>query len=242
MDESILLYDIYDENKNVLNSQVILDNKYGFEIPSSYYFNKESTNLKEHILNIRNDNDFIRMYYNQCVESDYKIKVEEIKSRHKITEDFTNYRGQKIIEYEDETGINVIVYDETIVIILNSKCKKYSNEYYVLYYIIFSFDSNCQTSYENFYYQKNSYCILKNAKHIYNNYKINLIKYNPTESLTVIDTKNFCEYISENKDYDDKLYNYYVSKDKGFKNIVDKIKDYRNNELDDPSFMDLVEE
>ena len=38
VNENILLYDVFDDNKNVLNSQVILDNYIGFVIPKNYYF------------------------------------------------------------------------------------------------------------------------------------------------------------------------------------------------------------
>lgn len=242
VNENILLYDVFDDNKNVLNSQVILDNYIGFEIPKNYYFNKESTDLKNHILHIKSDKDFIRLYYEKCNEYSYKEKIEEIERKYKTTEDFINYRGQRIIEYENETGINVISYDGAYVLILNSKCKKYSYEYYILYFIVFSFDSDCPESYDNSYYQKNSYCILKNGKYVYDKYKINLIKYNPSESLDIINTESFCKFISDNIEYDEKLDNYYVEKTKINQNIVNRINNYHNNENDDPSLMDLIEE
>lgn len=242
MNEKILLYDVYDDNKNVINSQVILDNNIGFEIPNDYYFKKETTNLSERILHILNDKHFIRLYYEMCDEKSFKQQIEKIQEKYKITEDFTNYRGQKIIEYENETGINIMSFDGTNLLLVNSKCHKYSDEYYVLYFIVFSFDSNCQNNYDNVYYQKNNYCILKNAKYIYDNYGINLIKHNPFESLEVIDKENFCKYINGIVNYDEEIDNYYMSSDKTLKSIVYKIENYKSNEMDDSSFMDLVEE
>lgn len=242
MNEKILLYDVYDDNKNVIKSQVILDNNIGFEIPKDYYFKKETTNLSERKLHILNDKHFIRLYYEMCDEKSFKQQVDEIHEKYKITEDFTNYRGQRIIEYENETGINILSFDGTILLIINSKCHKYSNEYYILYFIAFSFDSKCQDNYDNVYYQKNNYCILINAKYIYDNYEINLIKHNPSESLSIIDKENFCKYIKGVDDYDAEIDNYYMSKDKTLKNIINKIKNYKNNEIDEPSLMELAEE
>lgn len=244
MNKNILLYDVYDDNKNVLKSQVILDNHIGFEIPKNYFFNKSSTILKNRILYIMNKIDHIKLYYEICDEETYSKKIAEVIERYEVNEHFINYRGQKIVEYENETGINIICYDGTVILILNSKCKKYSKEYYILYFIAFSFDSDCQTTYTNFYYQKNNFCILKNAKYIYENYKINLIKYNPSELLSIINRKNFCRYISKGSTFDYNISNYYVPGNKLYKEIVDKIEKY-NTDLnidDDSSVMDLVEE
>ena len=130
MNESISVYDVLDENNNILNSQVLIDN-IGFEIPSDYYFNKEATSTREHILHIMNENNYIRLYYEKCDENNYKLEISNIRKKHKITEEFINYRGQKIIEYENETGINIISFDNTYVVVLNSKCKKYSTQYYI---------------------------------------------------------------------------------------------------------------
>ena len=41
MEEKILLYDVLDDDSNVLNSQVIIDNKIGFEIQKNYFFKKK---------------------------------------------------------------------------------------------------------------------------------------------------------------------------------------------------------
>ena len=71
---------------------------------------------------------------------------------------------------------------------------------------------------------------------------INLIKYNPSESLDIINTESFCKFISDNIEYDEKLDNYYVEKTKINQNIVNRINNYHNNENDDPSLMDLIEE
>ena len=242
MEEGIWLYDIYDDSKKIINSQVILNNNIGFEIPKDYFFAKNHTNLKERILRLDNGKRTIKLYYEKCYEKDYNKKIEELKGKYKITEDFTNYRNQKIIEYETETGINIICYDGSIVLMLNSRCQKYSNDYYVLYFIAYSFDSNCGTLYENYYYQKNSYCILKNAYHIYKKYKINLIKYNPSEILAIINRKNFCKYISNISDFDYEIDNHYMAKDIVFEDIVNKIEKYNNLDFNDnPSFIDLIE-
>ena len=242
MNERILLYDVFDDNKNVLNSQVVLDNNIGFEIPSNCYFDKNTTILKDHILKLKNNDNDINIYFNKYDEKIYNDKIAEIKRKYNITEDFTNYRGQKIIEYEDELGINVLAYDGINMVVVNSNCSKYSNEYYELYYIAFSFDSDCNDNYDNSYYQKNSYCIIENAKHLYDEYKVNLIKHNPSETLSILNNESFCNYLSNTSNYDNELNNYYVLKDKVFSNIVNKITNYNNEEFDDPSLMDLIEE
>ena len=89
MNKNILLYDVFDDNKDVLNSQVILDNNIGFEIPKNYYFNKESTDLKNHILHIKSDKDFIRLYYEKCNEYSYKEKIEEIMKKYGKPDTYT---------------------------------------------------------------------------------------------------------------------------------------------------------
>ena len=127
-------------------------------------------------------------------------------------------------------------------VVVNSNCSKYSNEYYELYYIAFSFDSDCNDNYDNSYYQKNSYCIIENAKHLYDEYKVNLIKHNPSETLSILNNESFCNYLSNTSNYDNELNNYYVLKDKVFSGIVNKITNYNNEEFDDPSLMDLIEE
>lgn len=241
MNENILLYDVFD-NKNVLNSQVILNKSIGFEIPSDCYFDKNATNFDKHIFQLINHDNNINIHFDIYNENSYKEKIDKIRNQYKITEEFVNYRGQKIIEYENESGINIIVNDDKNILSINSKCNKYSFEYYVLYYIAFSFDSNCDDNYENSYYQKNSYCILKNAKHLYDEYNVNLIKHNPFETLKILNNENFCKYLINNSDYDDEINNYYLMKDNASKNIVNRIKNYKNDEFDDPSLMDLIEE
>ena len=90
VNENILLYDVFDDNKNVLNSQVILDNYIGFEIPKNYYFNKESTDLKNHILHIKSDKDFIRLYYEKCNEYNKLILLDD---DHKILKETQKMLG-----------------------------------------------------------------------------------------------------------------------------------------------------
>ena len=102
MEEKILLYDVLDDDGNILNSQVILENKIGFEIPKNYFFNRENTDLKSNILQIKNNNNnYINISYVKSDEKDYKEKKQIIKEKYKIIEDFINYRGQKIIEFEN---------------------------------------------------------------------------------------------------------------------------------------------
>ena len=239
MNKEIILMDIFDENKNILNSQVILNNVIGFEIPKDYFFNKEFTNLNERLLLLSNMNNEIKLYYEMCSIDNYNNKIEEIKKKYTITEEYSNYRGQKIIEYESETGINVISFDGEYVNIANSKCKKYSREYYSLYYIVFSFDSKCNGNYDNLYYQKNNYCILINGFHIFKKYGKNILKFNPNELIKTVTNNSFCEYLTSNHYFDEQLNNYYMPA-KVFNIVVNKIDNYVNEELDDPNMMDLV--
>lgn len=242
MEEKILLYDVLDDDGNILNSQVILENKIGFEIPKNYFFNRENTDLKSNILQIKNNNNYINISYIKSDEKDYKEKKQIIKEKYKIIEDFINYRGQKIIEFENENGINVMAYDGTIISFVNCQCKKYSDEYFDLYYILYSFDSESSGNYDNLYYQKNSYCIKRNGKYIYDKYNINLLKQNPTDYLSSFSTEMFCQYLKGKNDYDCEIDNYYVKKDKIYKSIVEKIENYRNDANDDISLMDIIEE
>lgn len=240
MEETLSLYDVLDDDRNVLNSQAIIGN-ICFEIPKSYFFNKDTTSLEKHILHLKNSSNFVRIYYEHCDENNYKIKIEDIRNKYNITEEFSNYRGQNVIEYESETGINVIGYDGNIVIIINCKCKKYSKEYFDLYFILYSFDTVSNGTYNNSYYQKNNYCVLKNGSYLYQKYNLNLLKTNPSEFVSEFVIEMFCKYINGVCDYDSNIKNYYVKKDVVFQNIVNKIKMYNVSD-DDPSFMDIIDE
>ena len=241
MDENISVYDVLDENKTILNSQVLIGNV-GFEIPSDYYFNHEFTSIKDHIFHLVSKNDYIRIHYEKCNEENYNLEISNIKERNNITEDFTNYRGQKIIEYENETGINLISYDNCYVTILNYKCKKYSNQYYTLYYILFSFVFNISIEYDNVYYQKNNYCIMKNGCYLYEKYNKNIIKYNPADLLNKYDKIAFCDYLNGNIIFDTNFENYYTVEDNEFIKIFNKINSYVNFEDDNPDLMEVIEE
>ncbi len=243
MNNNIVLLDILDEKQNTLNSQAIINSEIIFEMPRDYYFDQNATNIEDHILQIKNSNNInIKLCYESCNEKDYNKKITKIKNQNKINEDFINYREQQVVEYVDTAGINITCYDGKFLLIVSSKCDKYSNEYYILYYISFSLD-RYQENYDNKYYQKNNYCILSNAKYVYDKYKINLIKNNPFEKLVSININAFSNYISGVCSFDWNNSNYYVSKEVDFKNIVEKIDNYKSINLDDDLVLvDMLEE
>ena len=248
MNRKIKLYDVVDNNNIIINSQVIVDNNIGFEIPRQYYFVNDTTD--NNTFHITNDKTDINISFELFDENIIKGKLESIRnnlikveSKTKITENFNNYRNQKIMEYEENNCINVIGYDEHIIISANSKCKKYSYEYFDLYYIVFSFIYGCNGEYDNLSYQKNNYCILKNGKYIYETNEINILKTNPIDLLISISNKNFCQSICENKEYDKNIDYYYIPKAEMFRKIVKRIENIIISEdNDNPDCMDLIVE
>ena len=194
MNEKLLLYDIYDSSKQVLYSQVIIDGNNTFNIPKNYYIKKDSTNLDKRIITIIGGNHSIRLYYEICDEEACKQKVANIIEKKQTIEEFSNYRGQNIIEFEDKSGINIVCFDGDVLLKIDSKCTRYSKEYYILYYIAFSFEINFDDNFKNESYEKNNYCILKNAKHAHDKYKVNLINLNPTKLIDKINRENFCNH------------------------------------------------
>lgn len=241
MSETILMYDVLNENSETINSQVIINNM-GFEIPNDYYFIENLTRLNDKILYLTDGKNVIQMYYEKCNNQNYENKVKEIKESNLILETFDNYRGQKIIEYECEKKINIMGYDGDYIIVINSDCKRYSRDYYTLYYILFSCDSRCEENYDNLYYQKNNLSILVNGKHVYDRYQKNIIKYVPEKILLSLINKSYCNYLESNKEFDENLSNYYIKNDIGMKKVIKKIESYFDSNNDDISMRDLIEE
>ena len=237
MDKKILIYDVLDQNDKMLNSQVILDNNIGFEIPSDYFFDKDKTNLNKNKLVILNKNNNIVMEFKICNEDNYKNEINEIRKNYDIGEDFINYREQKILEYVDKDYMNILGFDGKVLVSLKSKCKKYSSLYYEMYFILYSFDSKCNLQYDNFYYQKNNFCILKNGYYIYNKFKLNLLKENVYDYLNKLNEKYFCDYLLKNKEFDKNIDNYYLPST--YRDIMSKVDGYKLS--DDLSLRDEVE-
>lgn len=241
MNENILMYDVLNENNEAINSQVIINNM-GFEIPNDYYFIENLTRLNDKILYLTDGDNTIQMYYEKCSNQNYENKTKEIKENSLILETFDNYRGQKIIEYESDKKINIMGYDGDYTVVLSSDCKRYSRDYYTLYYILFSCDSRCSKNYDNLYYQKNNLSILINGKHVYDRYQKNIIKYVPEKILSSLINKSYCNYLESNKEFDENLSNYYIKNDIGMKNVIKKIESYFDSNNDDISMRDLIKE
>lgn len=231
------VYDVF-SNKNKLNSQVIFNN-IGFEIPNNYYFEKNATNIEENSFQlIGNSNykiDLKCMFLNEYEFND-KIK----KYSNTIINSFQNYRNQKIYEMINDEIISIFGYDGKVFFELKSNAIKYSQEYFELYYIAFSFSEIENYDYDNSFFQKNNYCILKNGKYVYDNYNENLIYKNPYEYLKKINTINFNEYINKNNKYDYKLKNDYIKNE--YNNIVEKIEHYKSIVDNDKELLDVIEE
>lgn len=231
------VYDVF-SNESKLNSQVIFNN-IGFEIPNNYYFEKNATNIEENTFQLISSSDYkIDLKCMILNEDEFNDKLKKYSNT--IINSFQNYRNQKIYEIINDEMIKMFGYDGKVFFELNSNVIKYSQEYFELYYIAFSFSEIENFEYDNNLFQKNNYCILKNGKHIYDNYMINLIYENPYEYLKKLNTINFNEYINKNYKYDYKLKNDYIRNDYG--NIVEKIEHYKGIVEKDKELLDIIEE
>lgn len=231
------VYDVF-SNKNKLNSQVIFNN-IGFEIPNNYYFEKSATNIEENTFQLISSSDY-KIDLKCVILNEDEFNDELKKYSNSIINNFQNYRNQKIYEIVSDEIIKIFGYDGKVFFELNSNVKKYSQEYFELYYIAFSFSEIENFNYDNNLFQKNNYCILKNGKYVYDNYKINLIYENPYEYLKKLNTINFNEYINKNYKYDYKLKNDYIKND--YSNIVEKIEHYKSMVENDKELLDIIEE
>ncbi len=231
------VYDVFSD-KNKLNSQVIFNN-IGFEIPKNYYFEKSATNIEENSFQlIVNSNYKVDLKCMILNEDEFNDKLKKYSNT--IINSFQNYRNQKIYEVINDEIIRIFGYDGKVFFELNSNAIKYSQEYFELYYIAFSFSEIENSDYDNNFFQKNNYCILKNGKYIYDNYNDNLIYKNPYEYLKKINTINFNEYINKNNKYDYKLKNDYIKNE--YNNIVEKIEHYKSIVENDKKLLDVIEE
>ena len=228
MENIFKVYDVY-ENNYKLNSQVIFNN-IGFEIPDNYYFDKNETNFAENRFKILNEN-YNAIYINCGItdENNFKIAVERLNNPK--YEFYINYRCQKIYEYKENEYIRIIAYIDNIFCDLYCRCKKYTQEYYDLCYIAFSFCKLSNSIYDDLFIQKNNYCILKNGKYIFDSYSINLNFKNPYRFLTKLNDVQFKEYLTKNKKIDQGLSNPYL--DNGFEKIFNKIENYKNSNIND---------
>jgi len=231
------VYDVF-SNENKLNSQVIFNN-IGFEIPNNYYFEKSATNIEENTFQLVGNYNY-KIDLKCMILNEDKFNDKLKKYSNTIINSFQNYRNQKIYEIINDEMIKIFGYDGKVFFELNSNVIKYSQEYFELYYIAFSFSEIENLDYDNNLFQKNNYCILKNGKYIYDNYKINLIYESPYEYLKKLNTLNFNEYINKNYKYDDKLKNEYIKNDYG--NIVEKIEHYKGIVENDKELLDIIEE
>ena len=231
------VYDVFSD-KNKLNSQVIFNN-IGFEIPNNYYFEKSATNIEENTFQLISSSDY-KIDLKCVILNEDEFNDELKKYSNSIINNFQNYRNQKIYEIVSDEVIKIFGYDGKVFFELNSNVKKYSQEYFELYYIAFSFSEIENFNYDNNLFQKNNYCILKNGKYVYDNYKINLICENPYEYLKKLNTINFNEYINKNYKYDYKLKNDYIKND--YSNIVEKIEHYKGIVENDEELLDIIEE
>lgn len=231
------VYDVF-SNESKLNSQVIFNN-IGFEIPNNYYFEKNATNIEENTFQLISSSDYkIDLKCMILNEDEFNDKLKKYSNT--IINSFQNYRNQKIYEIINDEMIKMFGYDGKVFFELNSNVIKYSQEYFELYYIAFSFSEIENFEYDNNLFQKNNYCILKNGKHIYDNYMINLIYENPYEYLKKLNTINFNEYINKNYKYDYKLKNDYIKND--YSKIVEKIEHYKGIVEKDKELLDIIEE
>ena len=231
------VYDVFSD-KNKLNSQVIFNN-IGFEIPNNYYFEKSATNIEENSFLLIGDFNYkIDLKCMILNEDQFNEKLKKYSNT--IINSFQNYRNQKIYEVINDEIISIFGYDGKVFFELNSNSIKYSQEYFELYYIAFSFSEIENYDYDNNFFQKNNYCILKNGKYVYDNYNENLIYKNPYEYLKKINTINFNEYINKNNKYDYQLKNDYIKNE--YNNIVEKIEHYKSIVENDKELLDVIEE
>ena len=162
-------------------------------------------------------------------ENNFKIAVEKLNNPK--YEFYINYRCQKIYEYKENEYIRIIAYIDNIFCDLYCRCKKYTQEYYDLCYIAFSFCKLSNSIYDDLFIQKNNYCILKNGKYIFDSYSINLNFKNPYRFLTKLNDIQFKEYLTKNKKINQGLSNPYL--DNGFEKIFNKIENYKNSNIND---------
>ena len=236
MESTLKVYDVFD-NKNNLNSQVLL-NDIGFEIPSNYYFDNNTVNIHENKFQLINDKNRINLKCGVFNKDDFDKVL--TKYNNFIVNDFQNYRNQKIYEIISNQTIKVLGHDDNVFFELSSDIKRYTQEYFELYYIAFSFCKIEDNEYDNITFQKNNYCILKNGKYIYDKYDINLIYEKPNECVKTLNSISFNNYISNNDKYDSKLKNNYIKND--FDYIVEKIEKFKNIKDDDNFPLDILEE
>lgn len=236
MESTLKVYDVFN-NKNKLNSQVLL-NDIGFEIPSNYYFDNNTVNIHENNFQLVNDKNKINLKCGIFNKDDFDKVLS--KYNNFIVSDFQNYRNQKIYEIISNQTIKVFGHDDNVFFELSSDIKRYTQEYFELYYIAFSFCKITDNEYDNITFQKNNYCILKNCKYIYDKYGVNLIYEKPYECVKTLDIISFNNYISNNDKYDSKLKNNYIKND--FDYIVEKIEEFKNIKVDDNIPLDILEE
>lgn len=237
MENVFKIYDVFDNN-NKLNSQVIF-NSIGFEIPTNYYFEKKSTNLELNKFQLINDcNHKINLECYILNESEFNDRLKKYSNQAMCN--FQNYRSQKIYEIIDNEKIKIIGYDGKIFFKLDSNVKKYSQEYFELYYVAFSLSEIENNNYDNNTYQKNNYCILKNGKYVYDKYNIDIVYEKPYECLKKLNTINFNNYINKNEKYEYELDNNYVKNN--YRSIFEKIENYKKSVESNEELLDIVNE
>lgn len=242
MNNNLILYDLV-EKGNVLNSQAILnDISIAFEIPSNYYFDKSHTNIQEHYFRVIGYNSFVDIRILKKNKETYKKDLLELYKKFVFNEELANYRNHKVVEFEHDDTIYVIIYDGIYEYDLKSKCQRYSKEYFELYFIAYSFDNCNDNNYQNDRVQQNNYCILKNGYHVYDKYNINLIKENPQDTLRKLNQKSFTKYLKNNNKYDLELNNEYFKKYNEWKKVYEILSNIQiHSNTSNEDFCDVIE-
>lgn len=242
MKQNICVMDVYDDTENILSSQVTINNNIGFEIPKNYFFIKEKTDSE--LMNFVLSDGYNQININ-ILDSNKKYDdiYNEINKHYKITESFINYRGQKIIEFFANSICCLLIFDKEKIMKLECNCKKYSSIYYQVYFIAFSFKNLINDNLNEYYYQKNNYIILKNGKCLYEEYDIDILKKNPYEELEMVNNIEFINYITNNKDINRGIKNYYLKSYCLFYEVKSKIDNYlkNNNVFEDCNEIDLLD-
>lgn len=243
MKQNICVMDVYDDNENILNSQVIINDNIKFEIPKNYFFVQEKTDSELMILLL--SDGFSQLNINILDNNkNYDEIYNEINKFYKITDAFTNYRGQKIIEFFNNNICYLIIYNKEKITKLECKCEKYSVIYYELYFIAFSFNSSILDNSNDYYCLKNNYIILKNGKYLYEKYNINILKKKPYEELEKVSNMEFTNYITNNEEFSSEIKNYYLKSGDLFYTLKGRIDNYlkNNNVIDNYDEIDLLDE
>ncbi|MDD2434790.1 MAG: hypothetical protein PHO63_00885 [Bacilli bacterium] len=195
--EFLSIYDIQNKKGIVIKSQVILEMEtFGFEIIPDYIVNNKKSTLSEenkgtiYLENASNNEIYLSFSYLKVTKKKFNEELQTYINKFHY-DHFTNYRDQEIHEFIDDFNMIIIFYYEGYMFIVTKRGEKYSQEYYELYFTVYSLYKikTKKLEYNNPELEAQSACLRNNGQKVYRYFNhLNLVKVNPIEM--VMNLKN----------------------------------------------------